>query len=59
MPSRNPLFCFASTTIEIHSCPTCRAPMTITSDDFGNPTYRCFKCDHVDENSLLKRDASI
>jgi superoxide oxidase len=55
---KDPLFCFTSTTIEIHHCLDCRAPMTLTPDDLGKPIYHCFRCDHVDENSLLQRGVS-
>ena len=58
-PSADPLFCFTSNTIEIHQCLNCRAPMTLIPDDFGRPVYHCFRCDHVDEISLLKAPPTV
>jgi hypothetical protein len=45
------LFCFASSKIEIHPCPNCRAPMLARINSAGldtnERTFECFNCDTV------------
>jgi transposase-like protein len=50
MSAADPLFCFTSNTIEIHSCPNCRAPMTLVSGTSSRSNsevrrFQCFNCD--------------
>jgi hypothetical protein len=56
MPASEPLFCFTSNKIEVHPCPTCRAPMMLVSINsarltFDMRTFECFNCEVVDKNS--------
>jgi len=51
MRASDTLFCFASSKIEIHPCPNCRAPMLARISSAGldtnERTFECFNCDTV------------
>jgi hypothetical protein len=51
MRASDMVFCFASSKIEIHFCPNCRAPMLArinsAGPDTNERTFECFNCDTV------------
>lgn len=51
MRASDSLYCFASTKIEIHPCPNCRAPMLVRINSAGPDTnvrmFECFNCHAV------------
>jgi hypothetical protein len=64
MSAAKQLFCFTSNRIEIHSCPNCRAPMTLVSGTSSRSNsavrrFQCFNCDSADRSSFPRLGACL